>query len=84
MKFGPFFVTDRYGQRIELRSAGLSDSDALIAFLRTTSGETPYLIREPDEVQVTPEQERAFLQNKMDAERELHISAECKICRRQL
>ena len=79
MKFGPLFVTDRCGQKIELRSAALSDSDALIAFLKTTSGETPYLIREPDEVQVTPEQERAFLQNKIDAERS---SAPC-LCRRE-
>lgn len=75
MKFGPLFVTDRCGQKIELRSAALSDSDALITFLKTTSGETPYLIREPDEIQVTQEQERAFLQDKIDAERELLLLA---------
>ncbi len=75
MKYGPVYVKCKNGSEIELRSAEPADAPALTEFLRITSGETPYLIREPDEIHVTQEQERAFLQSKMDDEKELLLIA---------
>lgn len=75
MKFGPIYVTDKKGQKIELRSAEVSDAAALIAYLKTTAGETPYLIREPEEVTITTEQERAFIQSMEESENELMLLA---------
>ena len=57
------------------RHARPEDSAALIEYLRTTSAETPYLIREPEEITITEEQENQFIQAKIDAERELMLVA---------
>ena len=46
-----------------LRSPGPADSAALLEYLRLTSGETPYMIRFPDEITNTEEEEVAFLEN---------------------
>ena len=42
---------------------------------RVTTGEPPYLIREPEEISLTEEQEQEFIQSKIDAERELLLVA---------
>ena len=75
MKFGPVFITDRTGQTIELRNAELSDSKVLIDYLKTTAGETPFLMRDPEEVDLSVEQEEAFLRNVLESERELLLIA---------
>ena len=46
-----------------LRSPGPADSAAMLEYLRLTSGETPYMVRFPDEVTNTEEEEVAFLEN---------------------
>ena len=76
MKFNPIEKKDKLGRTITLRSAELRDAEALLSYMRTTTAETPYLIREPEEVTMTMEQEEAFLQSKTDAERELLLIAE--------
>ena len=48
MKIAPITVIDKKGRTIELRAAEQKDASALIAYLKVTSGETSYLIREPD------------------------------------
>lgn len=53
----------------------MSDADDLIQYLKTTTAETPYLIREPEEVTLTAEQEANFIQMKMDDPRELMLVA---------
>lgn len=53
-----------------------ADAAALIDYLKITTAETPYLIREPEEVVITLEQERSFIQRAKDAERELLLIAE--------
>lgn len=75
MKYGPIFVKDKEGCLIELRHADESDAAAMLEYLTVTAGETPYLIREPQEITLTLEQEKAFLRAKADSERELMLSA---------
>ena len=57
MKYGPIFVKDKEGCLIELRHADESDAAAMLEYLTVTAGETPYLIREPQEITLTLEQE---------------------------
>lgn len=75
MEFGEMSIKDKLGRTVILRNARPEDSAALIENLRTTSAETPYLIREPEEITITEEQENQFIQAKIDAERELMLVA---------
>ncbi len=75
MKFGPIIVKDKEGNEIELRNAEPSDAQTLIDYLKITTAQTPYLIREPDEVTLTPEQEEAFIRSNIEADRELLLLA---------
>ena len=60
MRFDPIEVKDKEGRAIIIRSAELSDAEELITFLKKTAEETPFLIREPDEINLTLESEEAF------------------------
>ncbi len=75
MKFGPIYITDKTGAQIELRNAEEPDAQDLIEYLKDTTAETPFLIREPDEVTLTLEQEKTFIRSRIDAERELLMVA---------
>lgn len=75
MIFEPLKQTDKCNREIILRSADIADAEDLVQYLKTTATETPYLIREPEEVTITIEQERAFIKNKIAAERELMLIA---------
>ncbi len=63
------------GRKITFRNAKDSDAEQLITFLKLTSEETPFLIREPKEITVSLQQERTFIQNNLDSERNLLILA---------
>ena len=75
MEFGEISIKDKLGRTVILRNARPEDSTALIKYLRITSAETPYLIREPEEITITEEKEKQFIQAKIDAERELMLVA---------
>ena len=75
MKFAAKQFTDKLGRTIVLRNAEESDAAALIEYLKITTAETPYLIREPEEITITLEQEISFIKSKKDAERELLLVA---------
>lgn len=75
MRFGPVEFVDRQGRTVSLRNAEEADADDLIRFLKVTTGETPFLLRESDEVRLTKEQEKAFIRNNIEAERELFMIA---------
>ncbi len=75
MKYGPEYFIDKTGCTVELRNAETEDAEALIRYLKTTTAETPFLIREPEEVTLTLEQECAFIRNNIEAERELLLTA---------
>lgn len=63
------------GRNAVLKSICQEDAEDLVTYLKTTAGETPFLIREPEEIRITPERERAFIQSKIDAEREIGLIA---------
>lgn len=75
MRFGPIEVKDKRGRTIILRNAEVSDSENLIKYMKTTTTETPFLIREPDEFRLTLEQEEAFINGCIDNARELMLIA---------
>lgn len=49
------------GKMATFRSPVPEDAEQMLAYLRAVAGETPFLLREPEEVTMTPEQEVAFL-----------------------
>ena len=61
MVFGEISIKDKLGRTVVLRNARPEDSTDLIKYLKTTSAETPYLIREPDEITITEEKEKQFI-----------------------
>ena len=75
MTIEPITVKDKLGRTVLLRAATPEDSADLIKYLKVTSGETLYLIREPDEITITLEKEEAFIQAKLASERELMLVA---------
>ena len=75
MKFAPMQFKDKLCREVILRNAEVSDASALIDYLKITASETPYLIREPEEITITLEQEISFIKSKRDAERELLLVA---------
>ncbi len=75
MKFDAIEIKDKLNRDVTLRSAEVSDAEALIEYLKITTGETPFLIREPEEVTITLEQEMRFIESKINAERELMLVA---------
>ena len=62
------------GRTCALRAAQPEDAEAMLDYLRTTAAETPYLLREPEEVTMTIEAERAFLKNSLDDPRALMLT----------
>lgn len=53
-------------ERLILRPLGPEDAAAMLAFLKAVSGETPFMIRDPDEVSFTQEQEEAILGQRLE------------------
>lgn len=45
------------------RSPRLEDSKELIEYLKTTAGQTPFLLRDPEECTTTEEQEIAWIKS---------------------
>lgn len=72
----PIQRKDKQNRTVTLRSADVSDAEALLRYLKVTSGETPFLIREPDEIKLTLEQEEAFIRSKMQEPGELLLIGE--------
>lgn len=75
MKFEPVEKKDRLNRTILLRSAAVSDARDLIRYLKITTAETPYLIREPEEVTITSEQEEEFIRQCEVSEKSLMLVA---------
>lgn len=75
MILAPIEVKDRLGRSVILRNAMAADADQLIRYLKTTSGETDYLLREPEEIGFTHEQEEYFIRSITEAQRYLMLVA---------
>ena len=63
------------GHELLLRCAREADAQRLLDYLKTTSGETRFLIREPDEVTMTEEDERRFIRMQNESERDVMLLA---------
>ncbi len=75
MVFQPLKITDKTGQEVILRNAETGDAENLINYLKATTEETPYLIREPDEVTLSLEEEQSFIRRIIASDRELMLIA---------
>lgn len=59
-----------------LRPVETKDAEAMIEYLRIVSSETPFLLRNEDEVTLTVEAEEKLLESKRNAPREIMMVAE--------
>lgn len=75
MKFAILKAIDKTGQEVILRSAEKSDAESLLKYLKTTAAETPYLMRESEEITLSIKEEEEFIQRIEDSERELMLVA---------
>lgn len=75
MKIEPIEIRDKLGRTIVLRNAIPDDANDLIRYLEVISAETPYLIREPDEITITHEQEVSFINNCLTSNKSLMLIA---------
>lgn len=60
---------DLNGKELVLRSATEADAEMLINYLKTICGETPFLIKEPEEITLTMEREIEIINRNNEAER---------------
>ncbi|MBQ5330411.1 MAG: GNAT family N-acetyltransferase [Oscillospiraceae bacterium] len=63
------------GHDITLRSPIPEDAALLTEYLRTVSGECPYLMHDPDEINFTVEEEREFINSRNGSEDSVMILA---------
>lgn len=66
MRFPERTITLKDGRTCILRPTSPEDSEAMIEYMRVTAGETPFLLRYPDEVSYTVEGEREILSRILD------------------
>lgn len=64
------------GRTAVLRPAETEDAEALIDFLRRVSGETPFLLRNADEVTYTVAEEKQLLEGKRNHPKEIMMVVE--------
>lgn len=63
------------GKTCLLRLAEESDAETLLEYLKITSGETPYMVREPEEVRTSVEEEVEFIRKTRENPWALHLLA---------
>lgn len=76
MIFEKKIVTLKDGRTCILRPVEVKDAEAMIEYLRIASSETPFLLRNEDEVTYTVEAEEQLLENKRNHPREIMMVAE--------
>lgn len=64
------------GRLCILRSPKLEDADQLVEYLKVTAAETDFLLKYPEEVKISVEQEKEILKWFIESERDLMIIAE--------
>ena len=75
MRFVEKEILTKDGQKVILRNAQIKYSAALIKYLKVTAGETPYLMRAPEEINITLLQEESFIRRIEESEKELMLIA---------
>ena len=76
MRFEKKCIQLKNGREAILRSPQPEDAVKMLDYLKTTSAETEFLIRYPEECTETVEQEAAFLQNTLDSDLNMMIVCE--------
>lgn len=61
------------GKELQLRCPREEDAELLLEYLKRTAAETRYLVREPEEVTMSAEQERAFIRSRNSSKREVML-----------
>lgn len=61
------------GHSLLLRCALEEDAEALLEYLKTVFGETRYMVKEPEEITMTPEEERRFINSQRESPHELLV-----------
>lgn len=69
-------IKDKKGREVVLRTAEERDAENFLEYLKITTEETPFLIREPDEIPASIKQEQVFIKAKKESAREGIIIAE--------
>ena len=75
MEYTEKTVKLKNGKTCFLRRGEEADAAMLVDYLKATAGETPYLMREPEEVQLTAEEEWDLIREKNSEERTLNLLA---------
>lgn len=75
MRYPETEIKTKDGRMVILRNARVEDSAFLIEYLKKTAAETPFLLREPEEVTLTQEREEGFIKTLLERERELMLVA---------
>ena len=76
MIFKDKIITLKDGRTCILRPVSVNDAEAMLEYLRIASSETPFLLRNGDEVTYTIESEQQLLENKRNNPREIMMAAE--------
>ena len=74
MRVNPKEVTLKNGQTAVIKSPEEEDAEQLLNYLKTMSGETNNVLRYPEEVTFTVEEEREHIRNTLANERDCDIS----------
>ena len=69
------YVIQLDGTELRLRNAREEDAEILIDYLKQTCGETRFLVKEPEEITLTIEQEKNFIRNQNESEGNLMLLA---------
>ena len=69
-------LTSRKGISYMIRSAEPEDAPGMLAYMKTMLGETPFLLRTPEEFSYTPEEEAAILASRRDDPRGVMLLVE--------
>lgn len=75
MKIKPIEIIDKQGRKVILRSACEDDASDLIKYLKKTTKETPYLLREEDEINLTVEDEKGLVEMFLEMDNALMLVA---------
>ena len=75
MRFEEKVITLSNGLTLTLRSPDEGDAEGTLAYLRTTAAETHFMLRTPEEVTLTVDEERSFLRAVLDDSRKIMICA---------
>lgn len=66
-------IIDLGEHQLLLRNAGEEDAEMLLECLKTTCGETRFLVKEPEEIELTLEDERKFIHNQNESKQNIML-----------